>query len=288
MRYSVITLCHNKLACTQRCLTALLRDSVADAPWELLVVDNGSTDGTGAWLERDLVACGRAVNVPVRVLRSDVNIGCSPARNLGIAAATGDYLVFVDNDVTPCTRRWLPGLRAVLEADPVAGMVGPKMIYPTPPYAIQCAGVGVSTRGHICFRGRGQPNDDPRFNQRQPVQSLISACLMVRAELIRAHGGFDKAFHPVQFEDFDLCYRLRELGWQAIYEPGVAMYHFESVTTQGSPTICNAAVVVRNGLIFQQRWRHLFSREDGPMESECRWRQASLPTLDAIADPPLA
>jgi GT2 family glycosyltransferase len=287
MRYSVITLCFNKLAYTQRCLTAVLRDSEADAAWELVVVDNGSTDGTGAWLETDLVALGRAAGVPVRVLHTGTNAGCSTARNLGIAAATGDVLVFMDNDVMPRTRRWLPGLHAVLADHAQAGMVGPKLVYPVPPHAIQCAGVGVSTRGRICFRGRGDPADDPRYNRREPVQCLISACLMVRTELIRTHGGFDERYNPVQFEDFDLCYRLREHGWQAIYEPGIAMYHFESATTQGSPSIRNAAVVVRNGLAFQHRWRHVFARESGPSEPECRWRQVPSVPFEAVAAPPL-
>lgn len=287
MRFSVITLCYNKLACTQRCLTAVLRDSIVDAPWELVVVDNGSTDGTGAWLEHTLVAYGRTLNVLVRIIRSPLSVGCSTARNLGIANATGDYLVFLDNDVAPRTRRWLPELQAVLTADTTAGLVGPKMVYPISPYAIQCAGVGVSTRGHICFRGRGQPGDTPLFNHRQPVQCLISACLMVRAELIKVYGGFDEIFNPVQFEDFDLCYRLREHGWQAIYEPNIAMYHFESITTQGSPNICNAAVVIRNGLAFKKRWHHMYTRESGPLESECRWHRIPPFALDTITTLPL-
>jgi GT2 family glycosyltransferase len=288
MLFSVITLCYNKLDCTRRCLSAMLRDTRCDAPWELVVVDNGSSDGTQRWLEHELPALGRQVRVPVRLLRLPSNQGSSTGRNLGIGLAAGEFLVFVDNDVAPCTRGWLAGLHRVFIDTPAAGMAAPKMIYPFPPYAIQCAGVGISRRGHVCFQGRGEAADDPRFNRRQPAQCLISACMMVRAELIRKHGGFDPCFNPVQFEDFDLCYRLREQGWKAVYTPEVAMYHFESITTQGSPSIHNASVVVRNGLIFQRRWRHLFSKENGPDEAACRWRRLDAsPSLDAIVDPPL-
>lgn len=287
MLYSLITLSYNKLACTQRCLSALLTDSVADGPWELIVVDNGSTDGSGEWCDTELVSLGAAHGVPVTVLHNSGNIGCSYARNRAIAVARGTYLVFTDNDVAPRTRRWMPTLREALGAVPGAGMAGAKMVYPWAPYPIQCAGVGISRRGHVCFRGRGKPLDDPRFNRLEPVQCLISACLLIPADLLRRYGGFDEAFHPVQFEDFDLVYRLREAGHQAVYTPSAELYHFESVTTQGTPTVRNAAVVVRNGLLFQKRWRHLFEHEDGPLEEECRWLKIPSVPFDSIGPLPL-
>jgi len=287
MTYSLITLSYNKLACTKRCLSALLADSLVDAPWELIVVDNGSTDGSGEWCDGELKALGAAHGVPVTVLHNSGNVGCSYARNRAIAAARGELLVFADNDIAPRTRRWMPGLRAALASVPRGGMAGAKMVYPWTPYPIQCAGVGISPRGHVCFRGRGDPIDDPRFCRQEIVQCLISACLMIPAALIQKHGGFDEAFHPVQFEDFDLCYRLREAGYAAVYAPAVEMYHFESVTTQGTPTVRNAAVVVRNGLLFQKRWRHLFAGENGPGEEACRWRKIEPVPFSSIGPLPL-
>jgi len=287
MRFSLITLCYNKLACTRRCLTDVLNHSVVGAPWELVAVDNGSTDDTRAWLERDLTSLAAARGVPVKVLGFAQNRGCSTARNAAIAAATGDLLLFLDNDVAPRTRAWLPRLAAELDAHPDAALAGPKLVYPCAPFDIQCAGVGISRLGHVCFRGRGERRDDPRFNNPEPVQCLISACLLARADLVRASGGFDEAFNPVQFEDFDLCYRLRQQGWKARYAPTVEMYHFESITTQGSPGIANAAVVVRNGLTFQRRWQKMFAAEAGPAEAACRWKQLPATPLASIGELPL-
>jgi len=287
MTYSLITLSYNKLACTRRCLSALVTDSDVGEPWELIAVDNGSTDGSGEWCDHELTALGAAHGVPVTVLHNSGNVGCSYSRNRAIAAARGDFYVFVDNDVAPRTRRWIPNLRAALDTVPRAGMAGAKMVYPWVPYPIQCAGVGISARGHVCFRGRGEPIDDPRFARQEVVQCLISACLMIPAALIRKHGAFDEAFHPVQFEDFDLCYRLRKAGYTAVYAPSAEMYHFESVTTQGTPTVNNAAVVVRNGLRFQKRWQPLFAQEDGPSEEACRWRKIEPVSFDAIGALPL-
>jgi GT2 family glycosyltransferase len=287
MRFSLLVLTHNKLACTRRCLAAVARDSRVDDPWEMVVVDNGSTDGTRDWLEREFSPLAAARRLRLRVIANDRNAGCSTARNQAIAAATGRYFAFLDNDVCPRTRDWLPRLAAVCEAHPGVAFAAPKLVYPAPPHRIQCAGVGISRRGHVCFRGRGEPRDDPRFNRPGPVQCLISACLLARADLVRAGGGFDEAFNPVQFEDFDLIYRLRQQGWQAYYQPEVEMYHFESVTTQGTATLANPAVVVRNGLTFQRRWRQLFAHEDGPAEEECRWKPLPPTTLEEVHDLPL-
>jgi GT2 family glycosyltransferase len=287
MTYSLITLSYNKLACTRRCLSALITDSVVDAPWEMIVVDNGSTDGSGEWCDTELVSLGARYGVPVTVLHNPGNIGCSYSRNRAIALARGEYLVFADNDIAPRTRRWMPGLRDALVSVPHAGMVGAKMVYPWHPYPIQCAGVGISKRGHVCFRGRGEAIDEPRFCHQETVQCLISACLLIPAALLRKHGAFDEAFHPVQFEDFDLVYRLREAGHTAVYTPAVEMYHFESVTTQGTPTVRNAAVVVRNGLLFQKRWRHLFEIENGPDEAACLWRKIEPVPFTSIGALPL-
>ena len=287
MRFSLIILCYNKLACTRRCLESIVRHSTVDDPWELVVVDNGSTDGTRDWLDHELRVLAAGRNMPLTVLANARNAGCSTARNQAMAAAAGQYLVFLDNDVAPRSRDWLPRLAAGLETQPRTALIGPKLIYPSPPHNIQCAGVGISRRGHVCFRGRGEPRDDPRFNRPEPVQSLISACLLARADQVRESGGFDEAFNPVQFEDFDLCYRLRSLGWEARYQPDVEMYHFESVTTQGTATLANPAVVVRNGLTFQRRWRQLFAREDGPAEEACRWCQLPAVRLDEVGELPL-
>ncbi len=282
MRHTFITLCRDKLPVSATCLAALARDTVVDGDWELIVVDNGSSDGTVAWLNgvlRPLVARNGGELV---LVANAWNVGCSTARNQALAVARGDFITFLDNDVMPCTRDWPARLRTALEADPQVGMVGPKMIYPTPPHGIQCAGVGVSRRGHICFLGRGETRDSVAHSSPREVQCLISACMMIRASLPREFGGFDEIFNPVQFEDFDLCYRYRANGWKALYTPEVEMFHLESVTTQGTAAMKNAAVVVRNGLAFQRRWRAMFETENGPEESECHWKKLPSTNLPGL------
>ncbi len=281
---TLLTLTRNHLDVTRRCLPSWF-DTRDDEPWELLVVDNGSTDGTLEWLHT-LTAQVAAQGIRMRVRPLGRNAGCSTARNLGIEMAEGDWIAFLDNDVALRCRDWLRRLRSALEDAPERVLAGPKLVYPFAPYPIQCAGVGISRTGRVWFRGRGEPIDAPAFASGCEVQCLISACCLGRTEAVRAAGGFDEAFNPVQFEDFDLCYRLRERGGVLWYCPEVEMYHFESVTTQGSPELVNAEIVVRHGLRFKARWRHRFENEEGPPEAWTRWRRVAVPTLPSIGDLP--
>ncbi|MCX7591544.1 MAG: glycosyltransferase family 2 protein [Kiritimatiellae bacterium] len=279
---SVITLTYNKLEYTRRCLPGLLKTNYRN--WEIVVVDNGSTDGTWEWLH-EFKRTGSPV--PVTLVRNSINIGCSTARNQGITASRGENLVFVDNDVTLRSRDWLAKLGQSLRSRSDIGMVGPKLLYPYPPFSIQCAGVAVSSTGRVQFRGRGEPREHPEFNRETEVQALISACLMVRREILRDIGGFDEAFNPVEYEDIDLCYRVRSRGYRILYVPSVEMYHFESVTTAGTPSLPNTYLIVKHGLLFKQRWRHMFETENGPPDAETRWKHIPPRKLESIGQLPL-
>ncbi len=275
MRDSIVILSFNKLSVTRKCVAAAVCGTRFSGPAELVVVDNGSTDGSAEWIRGELAALCAEHGLSFKPILNTANAGCSTARNQALAAATGDLVTFLDNDVEPATPDWLNALRARMDAEPDTGMVGGLLLYPPRPGrpdTIQCAGVGVSHTGHVCFVGRGE-QFGAAYAEAREVQCLISACMMIRRDLYLKYGGFDEIFNPVQFEDFDLCYKFRENGWRAWYEPLARMYHHESTTTAGSPSIRNAAVVVRNGLKFQRKWRHMFSCENGPSDDECRWRK---------------
>jgi GT2 family glycosyltransferase len=285
MLTSVVTLTHNKLDYTRLCLPSLL--ATTGVPWELIVVDNGSTDHTPDWVAGELTHLARTAGVNVRLIRNDKNIGCSTARNQGAAAASGTRLVFIDNDVALRSRNWLATLGSTLDADQSVGIVGPKLVYPLPPHLIQCAGVGISRTGRVLFRGRGEQRDDPRFNQKQDVQCLISACFMIRRELFEDAGGFDESFNPVEFEDFDLCYRVRSQGHRVVFDSTVEMYHFESITTAGTPTLPNTGLIIRHGLLFKQRWQSMFGNEQGPADEETAWRCLRIGKLTEVTSLPV-
>ena len=282
---SVVVLTHNKLEITRRCLPSLVNST--HRAWELIVVDNGSDDGTVEWSLAHLDTLRRDHGIEGSLIRLDRNAGCSTARNHGLGAARAPYVAFLDNDVAVRTRAWMEILVERLGGDARIAAAGPKLVYPTPPYAIQCAGVAISPHGRVQFRGRGEPRETPEWNRSQTVQCLISACVMFRRSVLRRIGGFDEAFNPVEFEDFDLCYRARAAGLRVVYTPAAEMYHWEGTTTTGTPSLGNTRLIIENGMVFKQRWRHCFEREGGPPEAACKWR--ALPPTDpaAVGDLPL-
>jgi GT2 family glycosyltransferase len=208
------------------------------------------------------------------------NVGCSTGRNQGLQMARGDYCAFMDNDVVVIDGRWAGRLIATLEEEPDAAVVGPKLIYPFRPHRIQCAGVGISKSGRVQFRGRGKPREAAEFNQRREVQCLISACWLFRRSLYEEIGGLDEAFNPIEYEDLDFCYRARRAGGRCIYEPAVEMYHWESITSEGTPRLPNTYLIIKHGMLFKDRWRHMFENEDGPPDSECGWVPIRMPGPD--------
>lgn len=277
--YSIIILTHNKAAYTRQCLESILRGDCSRV--EVIVVDNGSTDDTRALLA-EMTGRFAAGGGCLRVILNERNVGCSTGRNMGLAAATGEYIVFLDNDTIIPDPAWLDKMAAVLGQHERARLVGPKICYPFPPYRIQCAGVGISRTGRVQFRGRGELPDDPRFARTEPVQALISACMMFDAALPREIGGLDEAFNPIEYEDLDFCYRARARGYQAIYTPDPVVYHWESITSEGTPALPNKYLIIKHGLLFKERWRHMFANENGPPDEETRWKKIEVPSLEGV------
>jgi len=275
---SILILAHNKAEYTRRCLNSLLLSTFR--PLEIVLIDNGSTDNTPDILsafERNAAA----QQIPILIKRLEQNAGAIVARNIGMEMMTGQYWVFLDNDVVVRTRSWLERLRGELVADPRIGVIGPKLVYPNPPHDIQCAGCDVTQGGRVAFRGRGSPRETPEFNQPRDCQTLISAAWMMRADAARKAGPLDERFSPVQFEDIDYCYRIRELGYLCRYEPSVELYHFENVTTGA---LNYPYLTVKNGLKFKEKWRHRFSAENGPLDEDWAWAKIATIRLDDVPE----
>ncbi len=282
---SVIVVSYNKLPYTRLCLERLLE---ADPiPAQIIVVDNGSQDGSVQYIEDEFSDCAAAAGVSFIVVRNETNLGACTARNQALQAAGGQYISFMDNDVAVRSRNWLATLGEFLEREKEVGIVGPKLVFPFAPFDIECAGAAISPQGRVQYRGRGQPLDTTEFSQATEVQCLISACWLMERELYDQLGGLDEVFSPAQYEDFDFCYRARQVGWQVWYEPVVEMYHYEGVTTADSTDINYEYVTIRNGLEFKRRWQHMFVCEDGPADEECQWQQLDTQSIQQAPWPPV-
>ena len=275
--YSIVILTHNKAPYTRKCLESIYVS--VDADLEVIVVDNGSTDETPELLD-ELRTTYEEKGWSLQAILNGRNVGCCTGRNQGIDAARGEYLLFLDNDIMVKDVDWLPKLRAVIDRESAIKIVGPKIIYPFEPHWIQCAGVAISPNGRVQFRGRGEDRTGPRFLEEVDVQCLISACVMLEKSLVDEIGGFDEAFNPIEFEDFDLCYRAREKGYRVLYTPEVEIYHWESITSEGTSALPNTYLIIKHGKLFKERWRHMFEHENGPPDSECQWKKIEMPSLE--------
>ena len=279
---AVVILAHNGEQFTRICLDSILEAAVL--PAELFLVDNHSEDGTP-----DLIAAMiprfEARGIRVVTWRNEENKGCSLARNEAWEKVESTYTVFMDNDTAVCTRGWLELLAGEFLRHPDLGIVGPKLIYPYEPHPIQCAGVSISRLGRIAFRGRGRPRDDASYAEYWPTWSLISACWMMRTDLRESVGYLDELFHPVQYEDLDLCVRARLQGFEVAYTPRVEMYHFEGITTASFGEEEYRTNIARNSLKFRQRYHELFKSftEELPA-GEYRWLPRSELGLTPVLD----
>jgi GT2 family glycosyltransferase len=214
---SIIIPVYNRAALTRECLDALLR-SPPEASSEIVVVDDASTDAT----QRLLAGYGGRI----RVVKRETNGGFAAACNAGAAAASGEYLVFLNNDVVP-KDGWLDALIRYAESHPGAAAVGSKLLYPDG--TIQHAGVVVCQDLYPRHLYAGFPADHPAVNKSRRFQIVTAASMLLRREPFEEAGGFDAAFLN-GFEDVDLCLRLGERGHEVYYCHESVGYHLEAVS----------------------------------------------------------
>ena len=270
---AIVMLAHNGEEFTRHALDSIL--SAKTKPWELFLVDNASDDDTPKLIQEYAPRLEEA-GISFHTWRNSENKGCSLARNEAWEKVSSRYTVLMDNDAAVCTANWLEEFIRCFDREPKLGIVGAKMIYPYQPHPIQCAGVGISRLGRIAFRGRGADRYDSRYQSYWPTWALISACWMMRTDLREDVGYLDEHFHPVQYEDLDLCVRARLAGYEVAYTPSVEMYHFEGITTASFGSEEYKVNIARNSLKFRERYHQLFKTftDELPAE-EFRWLTSS-------------
>jgi len=217
----VIPTC-NKLDLTRRCLQAVFAHTPAPAH-EIIMVDNGSTDGTVEFL-RDEEQAGR-----LRAILNSDNAGFAKACNQGASAARGAYVVFLSND-TEVQSNWLGSLFSLAEADAAVAAVGSKLLFPDG--TIQHAGIALADCWdhdplHAFHLFAKEKSDVPLANQRRVYQAVTAACMLVRKAHFDQVSGFDEEFWN-GCEDVDLCLRFQQQGWLTIYEPASVVIHHAS------------------------------------------------------------
>lgn len=234
----------NGLSWLPRCLRALAAQE--RAPDEVIVVDNGSHDGSLDYL--------RDEHPGVRAVALDHNTGFAHAANAGLRAAAGELVALVNADVE-LAPDWLARTGAALEAHPEAASVACKMLSLHDPGVVDDAG-DVLRRDGVCEqRGRFGP-DDGRFDAAGEVFGACAGAALYRRDAVLAAGGFDERYFAY-LEDVDLALRLRLAGWTCRYEPAVALHAAQSSSAAlpgGAPFLATRNTLVLVAKFWPARW----------------------------------
>ncbi len=197
------------------CLAALAAQELR--PDEVIVIDNGSTDGSVAYL--------RDEHPGVTVLELPENTGFAHAANLAVSIPVGEFVALINADVE-LAPDWLARTTAVLEAHPEAASVACKMLSLRDPQIVDDAG-DVLRRDGVCEqRGRFGP-DDGRWDTPGEVFGACAGAALYRRAAVRDARGFHEPYFAY-LEDVDLALRLRLRGWTCRYEPVVALHAGQS------------------------------------------------------------
>lgn len=218
-RVSVIIVTWNALPLLKTCLPSVVATRYPDL--ELILADNASTDGTGAWV--------RETYPQIRIVRHPENWAFCRGNNAAVPHATGDLIVFLNNDVE-VTEDWLLPLVEEMSASPRIGAVQPRLRSHTERNRFEYAGAAGGhldrlgypfTRGRIFFTVE---EDRGQYDTPADVFWATGAALMVRREALDAVGLFDERF-VLHMEEIDLCWRLHHAGYRVRAVPSSIVYH---------------------------------------------------------------
>ena len=234
---SVVMVLRNQFALTMQTLSSLR--SGFPGPIQLLLVDNDSTDDTRSI--DDLIE-------GATLLRQTRNIGFLRACNLALDHVLAPVLLFMNNDIVLHPGALQNGMARLLGDDRI-GAVGGKILRTHG--LLQEAGSIVWRDGSTMGYLRDQRPDTPSANFVRDVDFCSGAFLMARTDLVRRLGGLNEAFAPAYYEEVDLCLAIQAAGMRVVYDPDVAMTHFEYASAR-SPRAA-VGLMERNRSVLRAR-----------------------------------
>ncbi|MCT7984866.1 glycosyltransferase [Laspinema sp. A4] len=256
---SLVILAYNQLDYTRQCLESI--QSYTKTPYEIVLVDNGSSDGTDDYF----VSVRRqwqqsqgqdAENVKsfcrsVKVILNSENLGYAVGNNQGMALAEGEYIVLLNND-TIVTPGWLECLVNAAQQDPKLGLIGPVSNYVS---GLQY----IDSVDYETDSGNGLEEFATRWNRENAGEVLYSwrivgFCLLINRRVIDTIGGLDTRYGIGNFEDDDFCIRSALAGFKSAIARGCFIHHFGSQTFKKKSASYRRELLVKNWEIFKEKW----------------------------------
>ncbi len=275
------------------CVRSLVEKTGGDFPYEIWIVDNGSSPGNREETQRlireietekERFPLLQRICYHYEPMPFNFSVMC----NLGASLGEGELYLFLNDDMEILSRDWLERMarKALL---PYAGAVGAKLLYPDT-RIIQHAGVTNLRVGPAHKLQFLSDEEDHYYGMNRGVRDMLAvtgACLLVRSQVFREAGGFAREL-AVAFNDVDLCYRIYELGFYNIQRNDVVLYHHESLSRghDGESEEKQQRMIREKGILYE-RHPNLYGRDPfyHPLLTTDRLDQEYLPAVDPQLPP---
>ncbi|MFC7678023.1 glycosyltransferase family 2 protein [Paenibacillus sp. GCM10028914] len=219
----------------------LLKDCVysikryTEEPYEIIVVDNGSTDGTVDVCRQEGITFISLAN----------NAGFPAACNKGLKIATGDTLLLLNNDVI-VSRNWLSNMLECLNSSADIGIVGPLTNYASGKQQIEMP--------YTNLEEMAEQLNEPDSGKWLPVDRIVGLCFLFKRELMEQIGLLDERFSPGHYEDDDYCYRARQAGYTFRLAGDVFIFHHGSASFSRQDRSKVESLIENNRQKFIDKW----------------------------------
>jgi len=243
---SIIIPVYNNIDYTLKCLKSISLNTKGS--FEVVMVDDASKDD----VQDALKNIGN-----ITVIRNENNVGFVESCNRGAKRCKGKYILFLNND-TIVTEDWLEPLIQAMELQGV-GAAGAKLVYPAG--RLQEAGGIIWNDASGWNYGRGDDPAKSEYNFVRDVDYCSGAALIVRRDLFEGLGGFDEQFKPGYYEDTDLCFSIRDLGYRVLYQPRSVVIHFEGLTSGTDINTGMKRYQEVNKKKFLRKWNEVLTKE---------------------------
>lgn len=262
---------YNGMKFVEECLESVLSQDADTPSFQVIVVDNGSTDGSLEWLSEHysggVLAADESNTIPdttdkpsiaVTILPQDTNTGFCHAVNVGIEAANTPYILLLNND-TKVKPNFIKSLYRAIEAKPDAFSISAKMLMWDKPELLDDAGDRYCVLGWAYARGKGKAAD--QYNAPCKIFSACGGAAIYRRSVFDEIGLFDEA-HFAYLEDLDIGYRAQIYGYKNYYEPTAEVIHYGSASSgsrynewkTGIAAANSVYVIAKNMPLLQWIW----------------------------------
>ncbi|OGM05228.1 hypothetical protein A2715_04715 [Candidatus Woesebacteria bacterium RIFCSPHIGHO2_01_FULL_39_32] len=224
---SVIIVSFNTKVLTLQCIKSII-DSIERLDYEIIVIDNGSSDGTVEGISK---IKNQKSNIQIKIIKNEESIGFAKANNQGIKKANGKYIFLLNSD-TMVRKGVIEKLIDFVEGTPDAGVVGPKLLNPDgsiQPSAFNLPTIERAIKQYWFGKNGLLDKYAPFGHEPRSVESLVMAAYLITPKALEEIGFLDERYF-MYFEDFDYCKRVKDVGLKVYYFPTAEVIHYHGAS----------------------------------------------------------